>query len=154
MAQSKTELRTKSRDVAFKLIYEREINNQCPIIIGEGTTDEGCVGIATTITGLMEMDMSNLDMDYINTVVDGVFNNLEDIDQAISEHLRGWTLKRLARVDLSIMRLAVFEMKHMPDILMATSIDEAVELSHTYSTDKSGPLINGVLGNIGRELKG
>ena len=98
--------------------------------------------------------MSNLDMDYINTVVDGVFNNLEDIDQAISEHLRGWTLKRLARVDLSIMRLAVFEMKHMPDILTATSIDEAVELSHTYSTDKSGPLINGVLGNIGRELKG
>ena len=59
----------------------------------------------------------------------------------------------MAKVDLSIMRLALFEMKYMADVATATSINEALELSHTYSTEKAAPLINGVLCAIGRELE-
>ena len=138
MGQSLTARRTLSRDTAFKLIYEREIGGD---------------GGLTSITELMELNLNDLDMDYINAAVDGAFAHVEEIDQAISDHLHGWTLKRLAKVDLSIMRLALFEMKYMADVATATSINEALELSHTYSTEKAAPLINGVLGAIGRELE-
>lgn len=137
MGQSLTAQRTQSRDVAFKLIYEREMG-------GEGGE--------TTITELMELNISALDMDYIAKVVSGVFDNLEEIDGAIAARLRGWTIGRLARVDLSIMRLAVYEMMYMDDVPEAASINEALELSHKYSTERAAPLINGVLGTIGREL--
>ena len=89
--------------------------------------------------------------DVISRAVEGVFANLADIDEAIAAHLRGWTIQRLSRVDLSIMRLAVYEIKYAQDIPAAASINEALELSHVYSTDKAAPLINGVLGAIGRE---
>lgn len=136
MGQSLTALRTQSRDVALKLIFERELG-------GDGGD--------TTITELMELDKAKLDMDYITKAVDGVYANLTMIDEAIAAHLRGWTIKRLARVDLSIMRLAVYEIMFMTDIPTAASINEALELSHIYSTEKAAPLINGVLGAIGRE---
>ena len=136
MGQSLTALRTQSRDVALKLIYEREMGGD---------------GGETTITELMELDTAKLDMDYISRAVEGVFANLADIDEAIAANLRGWTIQRLSRVDLSIMRLAVYEIKYAQDIPAAASINEALELSHVYSTDKAAPLINGVLGAIGRE---
>ncbi len=133
MGQSQTELRTRSRDVAFKLIYEREMGGD---------------GGETSITELME-----LDMEYIAHAVNGVFDNLSEIDEAIAAKLRGWTIRRLSRVDLSIMRLAVYEMKYMEGIPNAASINEALELSHIYSTEKAAPLINGVLGAIGRDME-
>jgi N utilization substance protein B len=136
MGQSLTAQRTQSRDVALKLIFERELG-------GDGGD--------TTITELMELDTSKLDMTYISRVVEGVYANLTAIDEAIASHLRGWTIKRLARVDLSIMRLAVYEIMFMDDVPTAASINEALELSHIYSTEKAAPLINGVLGAIGRE---
>ena len=138
MGQSQTELRTRSRDVAFKLIYEREMGGD---------------GGETSITELMELAPMELDMEYIAHAVNGVFDNLSEIDEAIAAKLRGWTIRRLSRVDLSIMRLAVYEMKYMEGIPNAASINEALELSHIYSTEKAAPLINGVLGAIGRDIE-
>lgn len=138
MGQSQTELRTRSRDVAFKLIYEREMGGD---------------GGETSITELMELSPMELDMEYIAHAVNGVFDNLSEIDEAIAAKLRGWTIRRLSRVDLSIMRLAVCEMKYMEGIPNAASINEALELSHIYSTEKAAPLINGVLGAIGRDME-
>ena len=138
MGQSQTELRTRSRDVAFKLIYAREMGGD---------------GGETSITELMELAPMELDMEYIAHAVNGVFDNLSEIDEAIAAKLRGWTIRRLSRVDLSIMRLAVYEMKYMEGIPNAASINEALELSHIYSTEKAAPLINGVLGAIGRDME-
>lgn len=137
MGQSLTAQRTQARDVALKLIYERELG-------GEGGD--------TTITGLMELDAAQLDMEYIVKVVNGVYDNLTSVDGEIEAHLKGWTIARLARVDLSIMRLAVYEMMYMDGIPAAASINEALELSHIYSTERATPLINGVLGAVGRDL--
>ncbi|MEE0297789.1 MAG: transcription antitermination factor NusB, partial [Christensenellales bacterium] len=65
--------------------------------------------------------------------------------------LRGWTLARLSRVDLSIMRLAVFEMQYT-GLPAAVAINEAVELTRKYSGEESCPFVNGVLGTISRKL--
>ena len=72
------------------------------------------------------------------------------IDAIVAKYLVNWTIERLARVDLSILRLAVFELLCRKDIPAAVVINEAVELSHVYSTEEAGAFINGVLGNINR----
>ena len=65
---------------------------------------------------------------------------------------RGWSLDRITRVDLAILRLGVYEMMY-GSIAPAVAINEAVELANAYSTDKAGSFVNGVLGNISRSLE-
>ena len=72
-------------------------------------------------------------------------SNKDRIDQEIVKHLRGWTLERLSKVDLAILRLATYEILFEDEIPQNVSINEAVELSKRYSEDDSRKFINGVL---------
>ena len=84
-------------------------------------------------------------------VVSGVKENAADLDAEISACLRGWTIARLSRVDLAILRLAVYEMKYA-SLPAAVSINEAVELTRKYSSETSCSFVKGVLGTISRKL--
>ena len=84
-------------------------------------------------------------------VVAGVKEHASDLDAEISACLRGWTLARLSRVDLAILRLSTYEMKYA-SLPAAVSINEAVELTRKYSSESSCPFVNGVLGTISRKL--
>jgi N utilization substance protein B len=108
-------------------------------------------GIATE-TGLLEFDGSEPELEYTHNAVSGVFENLSELDGAVSVHLVGWTMDRLARVDLAIMRLASWEMLHEPTIRIGVSIDEAAELARRFSTPESVPFITGVLSSVARDL--
>lgn len=90
------------------------------------------------------------DSEYITNVVKGTVINIESIDQIISAHSRGWKLSRLAKVDLTVLRLAIYELK-FTDTPKSVIINEAVDLAKKYGTDKSGSFINGVLANIVKE---
>ena len=79
----------------------------------------------------------------------GVSDNLPQIDADIAANLRGWTLERLSRVDLAILRLGAYELM-LGEVTPGVAINEAVELANQYSTEKAGPFINGVLGSISR----
>ena len=81
----------------------------------------------------------------------GVKENAADLDAEISACLRGWTIQRLSRVDLAILRLSVYEMKYA-GLAPAISINEAVELTRKYSSESSCSFVNGVLGTISRKL--
>ena len=72
----------------------------------------------------------------------------------IGKYAQGWSLNRLARVDLTILRLAVYEIMFMPEIPVGATINEAVELAKKYAEDKSSGFINGILGSVARELRG
>ena len=74
---------------------------------------------------------------------------MEEIDQKISAFARGWTIERIMRVDLAILRLGVYELS-LGEVPAGVVINEAVELANEFSTDKAGAFINGVLGNISR----
>ena len=87
----------------------------------------------------------------IGAFVGGVKEHAEELDSEISACLRGWTLARLSRVDLAIMRLAVYEMQYT-GLPAAVAINEAVELTRKYSGEESCPFVNGVLGSISRKL--
>lgn len=89
--------------------------------------------------------------DYAKEVANGVYGELEYIDNLIQSHLKkGWTLKRISKPSLSILRLAVYEMKFNEKIPDSVAINEAVELAKKYTIDES-KFINGVLGAISRE---
>lgn len=129
--------RTTARAQAMKLVYEWEMG-------GDGGED--------TRLELLEVAPGEPESDFMNRVAEGVQQNAEALDAKIAQFLRGWTLERLTRVDLAILRVAAFELLYT-DTAPGVVVNEAVELANTYSTDKAGAFINGVLGSLARSLK-
>lgn len=128
--------RTTARAHAMKLIYEWEMG-------GEGGED--------TRINLLCIEPGEGEAEYMERMYSGVVENVDRIDEKISDYLRGWTLDRLTRVDLAILRLAMYELM-LGEIAPGIAINEAVELANTFSTDKAGSFVNGVLGNFARSL--
>lgn len=85
---------------------------------------------------------------YINDMFVIISQHKEDIDNAYTNLDTGWKLGRLSAVDLAIFRLAIGEILYMEDIPVSVSINEAVELAKTYSSEESAKFINGVLAKI------
>ncbi|MCL6593122.1 MAG: transcription antitermination factor NusB [Alicyclobacillus sp.] len=85
---------------------------------------------------------------YVERLVNGAAAAQTEIDELLSERMQGWSLTRLARVDLSVLRLAVYELLYEPAVDLAVVIDEAVELAKEYSTEESGRFVNGVLARV------
>ena len=125
-----------AREAAMQLIFEQFFG-------GEGETQ--------ALVDLIDYEPSENDRAYIDMVVAGVKEHAADLDAEISACLRGWTLARLSRVDLAILRLSTYEMKYA-SLPAAVSINEAVELTRKYSSESSCPFVNGVLGTISRKL--
>lgn len=92
------------------------------------------------------------EMEYINRVIQGVLENREEIDTQIQKNLQGWSLDRIAKVDLATLRIAIYEIKFMDDIPVEVSINEAIEIAKKFSTDDSFKYVNGVLGGYVRSM--
>ncbi len=85
---------------------------------------------------------------YAEQIVRGVDEHRVEIDALIESHAVGWTLARMPVVDRAILRLAIWELQHNPEIPAAVAIAEAIELASLLSTDDSAPFVNGLLGSI------
>lgn len=88
---------------------------------------------------------------FTEELVRGVAARLGELDGMIGEHAEGWTVRRMAVVDRTLLRVACHEMLHREDIPIAVAIDEAVEAAKELSTEDSGRFVNGLLGRIARE---
>ena len=93
-------------------------------------------------------ECSEKDCDYIVNKFKNIVEKLEEIDAAIGEASKGWKVTRMAKVDLALMRLAVYEMKYEEDIPVKVAINEAIELAKQYGSDDSPSFINGVLAKL------
>ena len=93
-------------------------------------------------------ECSEKDSDYIVTKFMSIVEKLEAIDAAIGEVSKGWKVSRMAKVDLALIRLAVYEMKYEEDMPVGVAINEAVELAKQYGTDDSPSFVNGVLAKL------
>jgi len=133
--------RRKSREVTMKLIYE--------IVIKKENFEE----IFENFKEHTEEDVSELDMEYIANTLKGVTENIELIDATISKYLINWKIDRLSKIDLSILRLAIYEITFEADIPSVVSVNEAIELAKKYSQDVTGAFINGVLGRLVEKAK-
>lgn len=127
--------RFKAREQGFILIFEKLFNEESLEEIIENAEESREVVFD----------------DYAKELAGGVYDNLEEIDALIAPRLKkGWTLKRISKPSLSILRLAVYEMKYNENIPDGVAINEAVLLAKKYTVDES-KFINGVLGAISRE---
>lgn len=87
---------------------------------------------------------------YSENCFRGVYDNLETIDSIIENNLNGWSINRISKVALSILRLAVYEIKYVDSVPVGASINEAVELCKKYATSDDSSYVNGVLGAVAR----
>jgi N utilization substance protein B len=83
-------------------------------------------------------------------LVSGVWRHVEELDAELSSASRGWRVERMPAVDRNVLRLALYELRHTATPT-AVVISEAVELAKTYSTNRSGAFVNGVLGHLAEE---
>lgn len=127
--------RSKLREETFKLLYSLEfykenIENQIDAYIEENEIFDA------------------QDVEYVKNIVSGIESQTDSLVQIISENLAAkWTIERISKVDLVILKLAIYEIKNT-DIPFKVAINEAVELAKTYGDDNSKVFVNGVLASI------
>ena len=93
----------------------------------------------------MEEQMQLFLEEYIRNKYENIVEHLEEIDASVNEKAKGWKTSRMAKVELSLIRLAVYEIQYDEDIPAGVAINEAVELAKKYGADSSPAFINGVL---------
>lgn len=128
--------RREARDTAFKLVFEIPFQ-------GFDYKDR----IDFFIENL-DITLTAPEKEYVRSVVCKCFENLESIDTMVAPLLKNWTISRLPKVSLSILRLAVTEMAYFDEIPYQVSINEAIELAKQYGDDDAPAFINGVLDKI------
>ena len=90
---------------------------------------------------------------YAGVLLAGVHEHRDEIDDVLRRYARDWPLERMALIDRNLLRVAVYELAHRPDVPTSAVLTEAVELATKYSTADSGRFVNGVLAKIAAELR-
>ena len=129
-----------SREVAMKLLFAASLGGEDTL---EQVLEQSEAGAS----------LSNRDKTFVDNLVYGVNEHQQELDAIITPYVQGWTMDRLGKVDLILLRMAVYEIKFMPQIPVGASINEAVELAKHFGGDKSPSFINGILGSAARELR-
>lgn len=126
------------REYAFMFLYQLEIQNKNIEMQKEYF--------------LSEYSIPDSQIEFFNKRIAGINKNKTALDKTLEPYLVKWTLDRLPRVDISILRLALYEIQSEPDIPNNVAISEAVRLAKKYSGEESKSYINAILGNISRSL--
>lgn len=128
--------RKAAREWLIQLFYQMDIRNEFTDALYE-----------TTVNAI-EKPVPEKNKLYMDEVYRSFVLNRESIDQTISEHLIDWTIDRMSRVDLAILRVAVIELRYVEGIPVSVAVKEAVDLSRKYGDEESAGFVNGVLGKI------
>ncbi len=113
-----------------------------------GSTDETDPGGRADQKG----DRRAEDREFAARLAMGVYLWLDELDGLIRRFSKHWRIERIAKIELSILRLAVYEMLHEPDIPLRVSINEAVELSKEFGDEQSFPFVNGILDAVAKAV--
>ncbi len=97
-----------------------------------------------------EVPITEAEKEFLLNLVNGTMNHLEEIDEIITNSARDWTIERMSKVELTIFRLAVYELNFDQKTPVGVVINEAIELSKTFSTEEGPAFVNGVLGKVAR----
>ncbi len=127
---------TLSREIAMKRLYAETV----------GGTDSIEEALEQT-----ERDMSEENKLFSDRLYDGVHAHLTEIDETIEAHAKDWSIQRIAKVDLSILRIAVYELLYETAVPEGATVNEAVELAKLFGGEKSAGFVNGILGAIAKE---
>lgn len=130
-----------ARELTFKVIFSLDFQNE----------DEQIKGLIANLENETN-EITEEDKEYIESIAKGVSLKKDELDQKIQKYLKGWTMERISKTDLAILRLAIYEILYREDIPYKVSVNEAVELAKSFSDNASPSFINGVLAGIIDEL--
>jgi len=124
--------RRQNRTAAFRFLYQWEMN----------PPDD----VATELNDFLEkLEKKEGYFSYAIELVDGILEKLDEIDALINELVANWEFSRIAKTDLAILRLGIYEILYRIDVPPVVVIDEALEISKDFSSDNSRKFLNGVL---------
>ncbi len=133
--------RHKAREISFKYIYQLEFGQ--PLEVEE---DE-----FWNMAYEEDTELTNIDKLFIEGIVNGVKEHLEEIDSVIFSKIAKRSKERVFRVDLAILRIAVYELLYVKDLSYKVVVNEAVEIAKKYGKDNSHSFINGILREVIKE---
>jgi N utilization substance protein B len=128
--------RKNSREKTMHLLYQMEMRQEYSDEVMDVFFDSS--------------NLKNDEKEYIQIKMPLLLNNKDKIDDIIRKFLVDWTFERISKIDLSILRIALFEIEYCEDIPIEVSINEAVEMAKKYSEIESSKFINGLLGKYTR----
>ena len=135
--------RRQAREMALQMLYQREIGQAAPgQLVREFDIHSFRSETADAGASLRATESAR---DYARTLLEGSLANQEPIDALIAEQAENWRLERMPVVDRNVLRLAVYELRHQPDVPAAVVIDEAIELAKKFGSEQSGRFVNGIL---------
>ncbi|MGI6066537.1 MAG: transcription antitermination factor NusB [Bacillota bacterium] len=100
---------------------------------------------------LQEAGLSPANESFALKLVEGTCDNIKEFDSLIKKYSAQWDIERLASVDKNVIRMALFEIKYLPDVPSNVAINEAIELVKVYGSEDSGKFVNGILDSIQRD---
>ena len=132
-------VRSKLREHVFKMLFQIESNDA-----------EDMFERLRNYFELLE-DAADKDREYIQAKYEAVAARVPEIDSMLNEIAKGWKTSRMSKVDLTVLRLAVYEMKWDEDIPEGVVINEAVELAKRFGGENSSSFVNGILGKLAKQ---
>lgn len=131
--------RREQREHIFKLLFMAQFNS----------VEEMPEQLSLYFESVTQLDEN--DQIYMEEKYRHVLEHLDEIDGLLNEYSKGWKTKRMSRVDLTALRLAVYEIKYDTDVPVGVAINEAVELAKRFGGEASGSFVNGILGRVAEE---
>lgn len=128
--------RKKSREKAMEILFG--------MTISKDSVEEAI----ETFKDNIEDDINDADLEYITNILHGVEKNKAELDSILSGYLQNWKIERISKVNLAILRIAVYEIEYVDDVPGKVAVNEALEIAKIYSDEKSVSFINGVLDKI------
>ena len=141
-----------ARELAVHLIYSREFTGEEPReVVSTRLEKEYYEKLAQENEVYTEFP-SRPQLRYLDTVVEGVANRQEELNEQIRKFSIGWDISRISRLTRCILQLAIFETLYLEDVPVGVAVSEAVRLAKKYDGDDTGAFVNGILGSFARSL--
>ncbi len=139
-----TDPRHEARKLALQSLFEWSFNST--------DIEEIVVRTLEEYTNLDRSDKVEIDQELTKFLVKGVIENLERLDEIIETCAPEWPIEQIAKVDLEVLRIAIFEIYIARSVPPKVAIDEAVELAKAFGGENSSKFVNGVLGTVVKQL--
>ena len=144
--------RANARELAVHLIYGRVFTGEEPQHVVSVRLDKEYYDKLALENDVYMERPSRAQLRYIDSVVAGVANREEELNEQIGKFSIGWDVSRISRLTRCVMQLAIYEILYVEDVPTGVAISEAVRLAKKYDGDETGSFVNGILGSFARSL--
>lgn len=144
--------RGNARELAVHLIYAREFTGDEPEMVIATRLNKEYYSKLAQENPVYEDRPSNAQRAYIDAVVTGVCNRIEELNEIIAKFSIDWDVSRISRLTRTVMQLAIFEIQNVDDVPTGVAISEAVRIVKLYDNAEAGAFVNGILGSYARSL--